>query len=187
MERIVGQRKRRRETSEGGGRGRAVALAVVACAAVALGILSWQSEPRPQIETPPSVPARSTTTLPPPKVASPSTAKAPSVDTESTPARFRTLLDDWVRSDGGYVLSVTAVAEDGTATARYFNPRPINVGRAKARLEDGVPGLFVELRDRNYPGSTYTLAYDGEGDQLVGVYFQAVQRASYDVVFVRRR
>ena len=182
----MAQKKRRREQFEGGGRGRAVALAVVACAAVALGILSWQSEP-PQTETPPSVPARSTTTTPPPNVASPSTAKAPSVDTESTPVRFRTLLDDWVRPDGGYVLSVTAVAEDGTATARYFNPRPINVGRAEARLEDGVPGLFVELRDRNYPGSTYTLAYDAEGDQLVGVYFQAVQRASYDVVFVRRR
>ena len=156
----MAQKKRRQEASEGGGRGRAVALAVVAGAAVALGILSWQSEPR---------------------------SEAPSVDTESTPAAFRPLLDDWVRPDGGYVLSVTAIAEDGTATVGYFNPRPINVGSAEARLKDGVPGLFVELRDRNYPGSTYTLAYDAEGDQLVGIYFQAVQRASSDGVFLRKR
>lgn len=183
----MAQKKRRQEASEGGGRGRAVALAVVACAAVALGILSWQSEPRSEAETPPSVPARPPAAAPSPKAASPSTEKAPSVDTESTPAAFRPLLDDWVRPDGGYVLSVTAIAEDGTATVGYFNPRPINVGSAEARLKDGVPGLFVELRDRNYPGSTYTLAYDAEGDQLVGIYFQAVQRASYDVVFLRKR
>jgi hypothetical protein len=86
------------------------------------------------------------------------------------------------------VLAVTGIAEDGTATARYLNPRPINVGRAEARRdEEGALRLFVELRDRNYPGSTYTLVHDAEGDQLVGVYFQATQRASYDVVFVRRR
>jgi hypothetical protein len=82
---------------------------------------------------------------------------------------------------------VTKIAADGKAAVGYFNPRPINVGRAEARMEDDAPGLFVELRDRNYPGSTYALRYEEEGDQLVGVYFQAVQRASYDVVFVRKR
>ncbi len=82
---------------------------------------------------------------------------------------------------------MSGVAADGKATVGYFNPRPIGVGRAEARVEDDALGLFVELRGRGYPGSTYTLVYDTEGDQLVGVYFQAVQRASYDVVFVRRR
>ena len=84
------------------------------------------------------------------------------------------------------MLAVTDIASDGMATVGYFNPRPIRVGRAEARIEDETVGLFVELRDRNYPGSTYTLAYDAEGDQLVGIYFQALQRVSYDVVFVRR-
>jgi hypothetical protein len=84
------------------------------------------------------------------------------------------------------VLAVTDIASDGKASVGYFNPRPIKVGRAEARVENGTPGLFVELRDRNYPGSTYTLAYDAQGEQLVGTYFQALQRASYDVVFVRR-
>jgi hypothetical protein len=91
-----------------------------------------------------------------------------------------------VRPDGGYVLSVTGVTEDGRATVGYLNPRPINVARAEARQEGDVVGLFVELRDTGYPGSTYTLAHDPQADQLKGLYFQATQRASYDVVFVRR-
>ena len=47
--------------------------------------------------------------------------------------------------------------------------------------------VFVELRDVNYPGSTYTLAYDPAADQLRGVYFQALERQSFDVSFVRAR
>ena len=164
-----------------------MALAVVVCAAVALGILSWRSNPRPPAETPPPAPTRPTATPTPARAASTPSAPRPAVDPGDTPEAFRPLLDEWLRPDGGYVLAVTAIAEDGTATVGYFNPRPINVGRAEARLENDVLGLFVELQDRNYPGSTYTLSYDAKGDQLVGVYFQATQRASYDVVFVRRR
>ena len=106
---------------------------------------------------------------------------------DEAPVAFRPLLDEWVRPDGGYVLSVTGIAEDGIATVGYFNPNPINVGRAEARIEGEVMGLFVEMQDKNYPGSTYTLAYDAKEDRLVGVYFQAVQGASYDVAFVRKR
>jgi len=96
------------------------------------------------------------------------------------------LLGEWVRPDGGYVLSVTGITEEGEATVAYLNPRPIHVARAEAREEGDLVGLFVELRDQGYPGSTYTLGYDAQGDQLKGLYFQATQRASYDVVFVRR-
>jgi hypothetical protein len=79
------------------------------------------------------------------------------------------------------------VAPDGKATASYFNPRPIHVARAEAKLEGGLVGLFVELRDANYPGSTYTLGYDTATDQLKGIYYQAAQGAQYEVVFSRRR
>jgi hypothetical protein len=96
------------------------------------------------------------------------------------------LLGEWVRPDGGYVLSVTGVTEEGEATVGYLNPRPINVEHAEAREEGGHVGLFVRLRDRGYPGSTYTLIHDPRGDQLKGLYFQAAQGATYDVVFVRR-
>ncbi len=182
----MSQQHRRSKASENGGRGRAVALGVVVAAAVALGLLTWRSSPR--TETPlPAPRARPASRATPPRAAStPSAPRAP-VDPGDTPEAFRPLLDQWLRPDGGYVLSVTGIAEDGTASVGYFNPRPINVGRAEASLEDDVLGLFVELQDRNYPGSTYTLSYDAAGDQLVGVYFQATQRASYDVVFVRKR
>jgi hypothetical protein len=97
------------------------------------------------------------------------------------------LVGEWTRPDGGYVLSVTAVSPDGKATVSYFNPRAIRVSRAEAGREGGLVGLFVELNDVNYPGSTYTLGYDPASDQLRGIYFQAVERARYEVVFVRQR
>jgi hypothetical protein len=160
---------------------RVVAVLVVVGGAVALVLMSWQSEPRPATR-----PARSTPAPKPPAKAAPPATRTPEAVPEA-PAQYRPLLGEWVRPDGGYVLVVTNVAADGKAAVGYFNPRPINVGRAEARTEGDAVGLFVELQDRNYPGSTYTLGYDADGDQLVGVYFQAVQRASYDVVFVRRR
>jgi hypothetical protein len=104
-----------------------------------------------------------------------------------TPRHFLPLLGEWQRPDGGYVLSVQAVAPEGRATVQYFNPRPIRVARAEARQDGQRVGLFVEFDDVNYPGSTYTLAYDAASAQLQGVYFQATQRARYDVVFSRRR
>ena len=61
------------------------------------------------------------------------------------------------------------------------------MGRAEARREGGRASLFVKLDDVNYPGSTYTLVYDSGSDTLRGDYFQAVQGAHYEVVFVRRR
>ncbi len=96
------------------------------------------------------------------------------------------MVGQWLRPDGGYVLAVRSVNEEGVADAGYFNPRPITVGEAEVRRKGDTLELFVKLQDRNYPGSTYTLAYDSKGDQLVGTYYQALQRASYEVVFVRR-
>jgi len=169
----------------GGGRGRKVALLAVVAAAFALAIASWQSEPKSDVEpaaATPKAPRRATPTPPP----APALARAKPEVAADVPARYRPLLGEWVRPDGGYVLSVTGITEDGKATVGYLNPRPINVARAEARQEGDVVGLFVELRDRGYPGSTYTLAHDAQADQLRGLYFQAAQRASYDVVFVRR-
>jgi hypothetical protein len=69
--------------------------------------------------------------------------------------------------------------------AGYFNPRPINVSRAEASQEGTTIKVFIELRDTNYPGSTYTLTFDPQSDQLKGVYFQAALQQSFDVFFVR--
>jgi hypothetical protein len=166
-----------------GGRRRTVALLAVVAAAVALAVASWLGETRggaPATAPKPPLTATRTPSSDPAPLRTPRRAGA------DVPARFRPLLGEWVRPDGGYVLSVTGITEEGAATVAYLNPRPINVERAEVREEGDVVGLFVELRDRGYPGSTYTLAHDAQADQLKGLYFQAAQRATYDVVFVRR-
>jgi hypothetical protein len=91
----------------------------------------------------------------------------------------------WLRPDGGYVLELRDIESDGSLKAAYFNPRPINVARAEVRRKDGTLILFVELRDVNYPGSTYTLHFDPAADRLKGTYFQAVQGQTFDVEFAR--
>jgi len=100
---------------------------------------------------------------------------------------FQRLAGRWLRPDGGYVLELRDIKKDGTLKAAYFNPRPINVSRAELRREEGKITLLVELRDVNYPGSMYNLRYDPESDRLKGTYFQAVQRETYDVEFVRAK
>lgn len=95
------------------------------------------------------------------------------------------LVGRWLRPDGGYVLEVREVGKDGSLKAAYFNPRPINVAKAEWRQKDGTLTVFVELRDVNYPGSTYTLQYDPASDRLKGEYFQAVERQRFAVEFAR--
>jgi hypothetical protein len=97
------------------------------------------------------------------------------------------LIGDWVRPDGGYVISIRRIASDGRAEAVYLNPRPINVARAEASVAGDTAKLFIELRDAGYPGSTYELLHDPAGDFLAGVYFQAALGQRFDVVFVRRK
>ena len=91
----------------------------------------------------------------------------------------------WLRPDGGYVIEIRSAQTNGVLDAGYFNPRPINVSRAEWRRDSGRLQVFIELRDANYPGSTYTLAYVPEQDQLVGDYFQAVQQQTFYVEFIR--
>jgi hypothetical protein len=98
---------------------------------------------------------------------------------------FQKLKGKWLRPDGGYVLEIKTVDGGGRMEAAYFNPRPIHVARAEASQDGGVTKVFIELRDVNYPGSTYTLTFDPAGDQLHGVYFQALEQQRYEVVFVR--
>jgi hypothetical protein len=97
------------------------------------------------------------------------------------------LVGRWVRPDGGYILDIRNAQAGGRLDAAYLNPRSINVSRAEWRREDGRLLVSVELRDVNYPGSTYNLRYVPEQDRLVGAYYQAVQRQTFDVEFVRQK
>ena len=91
----------------------------------------------------------------------------------------------WVRPDGGYILELRDVKKDGGLRASYFNPRPINVHQASWSRKERKIHVFVELRDVNYPGSKYVLAYDPASDTLRGTYYQAVEKQSYDIEFVK--
>jgi len=97
------------------------------------------------------------------------------------------LIGSWLRPDGGYVLELNSATPDGHLKAAYFNPRPINVAIAQWKLQDGHLRVFIELRDVNYPGSTYTLSYDPATDRLQGIYFQAVEQQQFEVFFERKK
>jgi len=102
-------------------------------------------------------------------------------------ADFEPLIGRWQRPDGGYVLEVRNVGDDGSASVRYLNPRPIHVARSEASRHGDSIKLFVELRDAGYPGSTYTLVYSPEKDVLLGIYYQAGMGQYFDVVFLRMK
>jgi len=93
----------------------------------------------------------------------------------------------WGRTDAGYILELKDLSMDGTLKAAYFNPRPINVSRAEWKRKEGKINLFIELRDKNYPGSSYSLTYDPGSDRLSGSYYQAVQKETFPVEFIRRK
>jgi hypothetical protein len=127
-------------------------------------------------QTPPaSTPTNATASVPATNAAAASAIK---------PA-FAKLPGKWQRVDGDYLLQIKNVDSSGKLDAAYFNPKPINVSRALAVERDNGTGVFVELRDVNYPGSTYTLAYDPKSDQLYGEYFQAALQQTFNVTFER--
>ncbi len=93
----------------------------------------------------------------------------------------------WFRPDGGYILELWDIKKDGSVSVAYYNPRPIKVFIARWSRKAGRINLFVELRDVNYPGSKYNLRYDPKSDRLGGTYFQAVERQTFDIEFVRAK
>jgi hypothetical protein len=103
------------------------------------------------------------------------------------PMDIKRLEGSWVRPDGGYLLQLKDIKKDGSLKATYYNPRPINVGRAELHKQGGKITLVVELRDVNYPGSAYTLRYDPSDDRLKGSYYQAVDKQTYEIEFFRSR
>jgi hypothetical protein len=96
------------------------------------------------------------------------------------------LVGQWTRTDGNYMLNIRRVRSSGKLEATYHNPRPINVETAELRQDGQRIGVFIELRDRGYPGSYYELLYSEGEDMLIGDYFQATQQAVYEVAFVRK-
>jgi hypothetical protein len=152
-------------------------LALVAVAAV--GIWWWKSKPTsaaPESAPPAETPA-TTNTVPP----------APAPAGAVARPELQKLIGKWQRPDGGYVIEIKGVDADGKLDAAYFNPKPIHVARAQAAMDGTSLKMFIELRDVNYPGSTYTLVYGPGGDYFTGIYYQALQQQSFEVNFVRMK
>jgi hypothetical protein len=119
--------------------------------------------------------------------ASPAVVAERSGDSTVASDDYGKLIGKWARTDGGYVLDIKSVERSGAMEAAYLNPKPIRVARAEAKSDGTTIKAFVELRDVNYPGSTYDLVYEPQRDQLVGVYFQAVEQRNFDVSFRRSK
>ena len=117
--------------------------------------------------------------------ASPAAAQQPSTSAAKANPAYEKLKGRWLRDSGGYTIEIRSVGPGGKLEAAYFNPKSIHVGKAEASQQGEMLKVFIELRDVNYPGSTYTLAYDAKSDRLVGRYYQAVARETFDVYFVR--
>ena len=104
-----------------------------------------------------------------------------------TPEVLVRLVGRWRRTDGGYILDIKAVHDDGKIDATYLNPRPIHVSKAEAITKGGYVIVVVTLQDRGYPGNMYTLTYDPHTDRLEGVYHHRGLRKQFDVEFSRLR
>lgn len=163
-------------SKQGNSGARFIGLALVAVAAV--GIWWWKS--KPDSTAPESAPPITTLAT---NTASPTPAPAGAV----ARPEFQKLIGKWQRPDGGYVIEIKSVDADGKLDAAYFNPKPIHVARAQAAMDGASLKVFIELRDVNYPGSTYTLVSGPGSDYFTGIYYQAVQQQSFEVNFVRMK
>ena len=99
---------------------------------------------------------------------------------------FNSLVGEWVRTDGGYIIRVQGIKPDGSIDVGYFNPKEINIAEANVSRWKGLNKLFIKLQDEGYPGSTYTLYYYADKDALAGFYYQAALKETYEVVFLRK-
>lgn len=114
-------------------------------------------------------------------------AAPPVTKQNTTKHELDRLVGRWLRPDGGYILEIRSVSADGKLDVGYFNPNPIHVARAEWVIKDSKLYVLVELQDTNYPGSTYGLEYKAGTDQLVGTYYQALEKSTFDVEFVREK
>lgn len=108
---------------------------------------------------------------------------------ESTPSAtghdYTVIGGEWQRTDGGYLIKISDVQAGGQAKVEYFNPRPIHVAQSTISTQKEFVKLFVQLQDKGYEGSTYTLFYYAEKDALVGFYYQAAMDRTFEVIFLR--
>ncbi|MDM0022445.1 hypothetical protein [Variovorax saccharolyticus] len=119
--------------------------------------------------------------------AAPAFAQGPAPGAGPAKAGLDVLEGAWKRSDGNYIILIREVGKTGELTASYFNPNPLPFAKAQATQGGGTVRAAFELQAGGYGGSTYTLRYDPASDRLVGEYFQAVAKQTFEVAFSRQR
>ena len=160
-------------TPSAGKRGISVTVVIVLAVVIVAALGSWwwaANRTNGSPGTSPPIESKAAT--------APAAAVAPKAD-------FQKLKGSWVRPDGGYVIAVKSVDDSGRMEASYSNPGPIHVAKAEATKDGEAIKVFIELRDVNYPGSTYDLVYDPQSDSLSGIYYQAALQQRFEVVFTR--
>ena len=108
--------------------------------------------------------------------------------TDKLPANVvsgKVLQGSWVRPDGGYVLQINAVEDDGTLKAAYLNPRPLREASARWRVGGNRLQIRIDLNDTGYEGSFYLLQYHVKSGKLEGEYTPAGQGV-FPVTFERQ-
>lgn len=165
------------QPSRGSSRGLIVTLVVgVAIMAALLFLILPRDNQQPAArDVAPAIPAAAAPTAVQDQVSPPTVPKS----------GLDALRGKWSRPDGGYIIDIASVNNNGKLDASYFNPRRINVAKAEASQDGTALRVFIELRDVNYPGSTYNLTYEPDSDSLRGIYYQALQQQQFEVVFVR--
>jgi hypothetical protein len=91
----------------------------------------------------------------------------------------------WIRPDGGYRIVIRGIGTGGKLDATYFNPRQLPFAKAHVVQDPATFRVGFELQAGGYAGSTYDLRYEAATDRLVGTYYQAVAKQTFDVFFVR--
>ena len=96
------------------------------------------------------------------------------------------LTGKWLRTDGPYTVDISSVKEGGELEVAYFNPNPIAGAKGSWRLQNGELSVFIILNDAAYEGSTYELTYNERSKNLVGLFYQAKAKHTYDVYFTKK-
>lgn len=128
--------------------------------------------------------AEENSAAPKPPKANVSTEKVVS-EPEESKADYSIVNGHWRRSDAQYILKVAKVQSDGKVQVEYLNPRSIKVVQSSVSMEKGLIKLFVKFDDKGYEGSAYKLFYYSQKDALVGYYYQAPTKKTYEVIFLR--
>ena len=92
----------------------------------------------------------------------------------------------WVRPDGGYTIEIKSIDPNGRIDATYFNPKLLPFAKARPCRKVRRCAYSSNSRRAATRVRRMKLSYDPASDRLKGIYYQAVVKQKFDVVFVRK-